>query len=114
MYAKNQFLTAIENAKWGNEAMDAFNWFFHNLDNHPLWDEGVCSEHALLLYASHMRQDWHNKLMQKKAYNIGTINEDLLAKMECELDSRDIKVGLDQPPPVLPLADAAAAAAMMA
>ncbi|KAG6328729.1 hypothetical protein ID866_10361, partial [Astraeus odoratus] len=82
MYAKNRFLTAIENAKWGNEAVDAFNWFFHNLDNHPLQDKGVCGECALLLYASRVCQDWHDKLTQKKAYNIGTINEDLLAKIE--------------------------------
>ncbi|KAG6326592.1 hypothetical protein ID866_12497 [Astraeus odoratus] len=96
MYAKNWLLIAIENAKWGNKAVYAFNWFFHNLDNHPLWDEGVHGEHTLLLYASHVQQDWHDKLTQKKAYNIGTINEDLLAKIEHELDSRDIKSGLDQ------------------
>ncbi|KAG6330001.1 hypothetical protein ID866_9088 [Astraeus odoratus] len=52
MYAKNRFLIAIENAKWGNEAVDAFNWFFHNLDNHPLRDEGMRGECALLLYTS--------------------------------------------------------------
>jgi len=40
MFAKNHFLTAIENAKWGNEALDAFNWFFHNLNNHQLQEEG--------------------------------------------------------------------------
>ncbi|KAG6325995.1 hypothetical protein ID866_13094 [Astraeus odoratus] len=52
MYAKNQFLITIKNAKWGNKAINTFNWFFHNLDNHPLWDEGVCGGCALLLYAS--------------------------------------------------------------
>ncbi|KAG6328539.1 hypothetical protein ID866_10549 [Astraeus odoratus] len=52
MYAKNCFLIAIKNTKWGNEAADAFNWFFHNLDNHPLWDEGAHGEHTLLLYTS--------------------------------------------------------------
>ena len=36
MFAKNHFLTAIENTKWGNKALDTFNWFFHNLDNHQL------------------------------------------------------------------------------
>ncbi|KAG6330540.1 hypothetical protein ID866_8549 [Astraeus odoratus] len=44
MFAKNYFLVAIENAKWGNKAVDAFNWFFHNLDNHPLWEEGLQGE----------------------------------------------------------------------
>ncbi|KAG6328955.1 hypothetical protein ID866_10132 [Astraeus odoratus] len=62
MYAKNWFLIAIENAKWDNEAVDAFNWFLHNLDNHPLWDEGVHGKCALLLYTSCMCQDWHDKL----------------------------------------------------
>ena len=36
MYAKNLFLTAINNAKWGKETVDSFNWFFHNLDNHSI------------------------------------------------------------------------------
>ena len=36
MFAKNHFLTAIESAKWGIEVVDAFNWFFHNLDTHTL------------------------------------------------------------------------------
>ena len=31
MYAKNLFLTAINNVKWGDDAVDSFNWFFHNL-----------------------------------------------------------------------------------
>ena len=40
MYAKNLFLIAIENAKWGDDAIDSFNWFFHNLDNHTMQEEG--------------------------------------------------------------------------
>ncbi|KAI6139168.1 hypothetical protein BKA82DRAFT_138539 [Pisolithus tinctorius] len=36
MYAKNHFLTCIENAGWGNKLVDTFNWFFHRLDNHHL------------------------------------------------------------------------------
>ncbi|KAG6330830.1 hypothetical protein ID866_8258 [Astraeus odoratus] len=47
MYAKNCLLITLKNAKWGNEAVDVFNWFFHNLDNHPLWDEVAHGEHAL-------------------------------------------------------------------
>jgi len=96
MFAKNHFLTAIENVKWGNEALDAFNWFFHNLDNHQLREEGDCGERALLHYASQVRLDWHDKLMLGKAYNIGIINEELLAKIACKLDARDVKTGLDQ------------------
>ncbi|KAG9316510.1 hypothetical protein JVU11DRAFT_2558 [Chiua virens] len=30
MYAKNLFLTAIDNVKWGNDTIDLLNWFFHN------------------------------------------------------------------------------------
>ena len=36
MYAKNLFLMTIDNAKWGKETVDSFNWFFHNLDNHSI------------------------------------------------------------------------------
>ena len=96
MFAKNHFLTAIENAKWGNEALDAFNWFFHNLDNHQLQEEGDRGEKALLFYASRVHLDWHDKLALGKAYNISIINEDLLAKIARELDARDVKTGLDQ------------------
>jgi len=34
------FLTAIDNAKWGDDAIDPFSWFFHDLDNHPVREEG--------------------------------------------------------------------------
>ncbi|KIN98929.1 hypothetical protein M404DRAFT_89825, partial [Pisolithus tinctorius Marx 270] len=34
MYAKNHFLMCIQNAGWGNLLVDAFNWFFHRIDNH--------------------------------------------------------------------------------
>ncbi|KAG6329494.1 hypothetical protein ID866_9594 [Astraeus odoratus] len=44
MFTKNHFLVTIKNAKWGNKAVDTFNWFFHNLDNHPLWEEGLQGE----------------------------------------------------------------------
>ncbi|KAI6146258.1 hypothetical protein BKA82DRAFT_3980990, partial [Pisolithus tinctorius] len=36
MYAKNHFLMCIENMGWGNQLVDAFNWFFHRIDNHHL------------------------------------------------------------------------------
>ncbi|KIN93954.1 hypothetical protein M404DRAFT_35556 [Pisolithus tinctorius Marx 270] len=29
MYTKNHFLTCIQNAGWGNQLVDTFNWFFH-------------------------------------------------------------------------------------
>ena len=95
MYAKNLFLTAIDNAKWGDDTTDSFNWFFHNLDNHPMREEGDCGERALLLYASRAHADWHDKLALRKAYNIATINEDLLAKIARELDSREVKANLE-------------------
>ena len=40
MYAKNLFLTTIDNAKWGEETIDSFNWCFHNLNSHPIQEEG--------------------------------------------------------------------------
>jgi len=96
MFAKNHFLTAIESAKWGVEAVDAFNWFFHKLDTHSLREEGDQGERALLHYTARVRLDWHDKLALGKAYNIGTINEELLTKIARELDARDVKVGLEQ------------------
>ncbi|KAI6154993.1 hypothetical protein BKA82DRAFT_107558, partial [Pisolithus tinctorius] len=89
MYAKNHFLTCIENAGWGNQLVDAFNWFFHRIDNHCLQDRGKWGERALLHYASKVRQDWHDKAVQNQAYNIGIINEDLLADIRWDLDTRD-------------------------
>ncbi|KAL4064020.1 hypothetical protein J3A83DRAFT_4191420 [Scleroderma citrinum] len=67
MFTKNHFLMAIENAKWGNDIVDSYNWFFHNLDNHPLQDTG------------------------------DRVYEDLMNKIAQELDSRDIQLGLEQP-----------------
>ncbi|KAG6330083.1 hypothetical protein ID866_9006 [Astraeus odoratus] len=96
MFTKNHFLVAIENARWGNKVIDASNWFFHNLDNHPWHKEGPQGEHALLLYALQVCQDWHGKLALKQAYNIEMISEDLLDKISQELDKRDIRVGIDQ------------------
>ncbi|KAG6328970.1 hypothetical protein ID866_10118 [Astraeus odoratus] len=96
MFTKNHFLVTIKNARSGNKVMDTFNWFFHNLDNHPLHEECPQGEHALLLYALQVHQDWHNKLTLKQAYNIGTINKDLLDKISQELDKRDIRAGIDQ------------------
>ena len=40
MFAKNLFLTAIDNVKWGDNMVDSFNWFFHHLDNHLMREEG--------------------------------------------------------------------------
>ena len=50
----------------------------------------------LLHYASRARVDWHDKLALHKAYNIATINEDLLTKIACELDSREVHTNLEQ------------------
>ena len=81
MFTKNLFLTAIDNVKWSDDTVDSFNWFFHNLDSHPIREEGERGEKALLLYASRAQTDWHDKLTLHKAYNITTINEDLLTRI---------------------------------
>ncbi|KAG6326141.1 hypothetical protein ID866_12948 [Astraeus odoratus] len=57
MSAKNHFLVTIKNSRWGNKVVDTLNWFFHNLDSHPLHEEGPQGEYALLLYASQICQD---------------------------------------------------------
>ncbi|KAI6141841.1 hypothetical protein BKA82DRAFT_4361667 [Pisolithus tinctorius] len=96
MYAKNHFLMCIQNTGWGNQLVDAFNWFFHRIDNHRLRDRGDRGERALLHYASKVRQDWHDKAARNQAYNISTINEELLADIGQDLDTRDVQSGLDQ------------------
>ena len=96
MFTKNLFLTAIDNVKWGDDTVDSFNWFFHNLDNHPIREEGERGEKALLLYTSRAQTDWHDKLTLRKAYNIATINEDLLARIVRELDSREVHANIEQ------------------
>ncbi|KAI6138711.1 hypothetical protein BKA82DRAFT_3957366, partial [Pisolithus tinctorius] len=85
MYTKNHFLTCIENAGWGNQLVNAFNWFFHRIDNHHLQDHGKRGKCALLHYASEVGQDWHNKVARNQAYNIRLINEDLLADIRHDL-----------------------------
>jgi hypothetical protein len=27
---------ALDNVKWGDDTTESFNWFSHNLDNHPM------------------------------------------------------------------------------
>ena len=44
LFAKNLFLTAIDNMKWGDDMVDLFNWFFHHLDNHLMREEGEQGE----------------------------------------------------------------------
>jgi len=59
-------------------------------------EEGDRGERALLLYTSRACADWHDKLVLHKAYNIATINEDLLAKIAHKLDSREVQANLEQ------------------
>ncbi|KAG8217399.1 hypothetical protein J3R82DRAFT_5539 [Butyriboletus roseoflavus] len=81
--------------KWGDDTTDSFNWFFHNLDNHPIQEEGDYGERVLLLYASRVCVDWHDKLALHKVYNIAMINEDLLIKIVHKLDSIEVKTNLE-------------------
>ncbi|KAH0839404.1 hypothetical protein J3R83DRAFT_122 [Lanmaoa asiatica] len=80
LFARNLFLTAIQNANWGDATVDTFNWFFHHLENHVIREEGDRGERALLHYAHRVRLDWHDKLKQRKAYNIGVIKDELTPK----------------------------------
>ncbi|KAH0832249.1 hypothetical protein J3R83DRAFT_13223 [Lanmaoa asiatica] len=96
LFARNLFLTAIQNANWGDATVDAFNWFFHHLENHTVREEGDRGERALLHYAHRVRLDWHDKLKQRKAYNIGVIKDELIDKIARELDSKDVRSNLDQ------------------
>ena len=102
LFAKNVCLRCIEEAKWGNEVVDSYNWFFHRIENHELRQEGACGEKTLVRYAAHTRQDWHDKMAQKHGFNIATINENLVAKFARQLDSQDVQAGLSKVIPNLP------------
>ena len=52
LFAKNNFLTHIEHAKWPGPVVDSFNWFFYNLETHVLWQEESQGERVLLHYVS--------------------------------------------------------------
>ena len=82
--------------------VDSYNWFFHRIENHELRQEGVRGEKTLVRYAAHTRQDWHDKMAQKRGFNIATINENLVAKFARQLDSQDIQAGLSKVIPNLP------------
>ncbi|KAL4081591.1 hypothetical protein V8B97DRAFT_2001740 [Scleroderma yunnanense] len=96
LFAKNIFLCCIEEVKWGNVVVDSFNWFFHRLKVHDLQQEGECGKRALVHYAAHVHQDWHDKMTQKCGYNIVNINENLLNKIAWQLDSKDVQTGLSK------------------
>ncbi|KAH0836834.1 hypothetical protein J3R83DRAFT_8613 [Lanmaoa asiatica] len=96
LFARNYFLTTIQNAKWGDTTVDTFNWFFHNIKNHTIREEGDRGERALLHYVHRVHLDWHDKLKQGKAYNIGTIKDELVERIARELDSKDVWSNLEQ------------------
>ncbi|KAH0840181.1 hypothetical protein J3R83DRAFT_1167 [Lanmaoa asiatica] len=80
LFARNHFLMAIQNAKWGDPTVDAFNWFFHNIENHTI-------QYALI---------GTTNSRQCKAYNIGTIKDELIDRIARELDSKDVRSNLEQ------------------
>ena len=96
LFAKNIFLRCIEDAKWGNDVVDSYNWFFHKLETHELRHESERGEKALVNYAAHVRQDWHDKMNQKCGFNIANINEELVAKFVRQLDSQEVRAGLEK------------------
>ncbi|KAH0831851.1 hypothetical protein J3R83DRAFT_12702, partial [Lanmaoa asiatica] len=102
LFTRNLFLTVIQNANWGEATVDAFNWFFHHLENHIIREEGDRGERALLHYAHRVHLDWHDKLKQRKAYNIGIIKDELVDKIARELDSKEVRSNLDQASVSLP------------
>jgi len=93
LFAKNNFLTHFERAKWPGLVVDSFNWFFYNLETHVLRQEESRGERVLLHYASRVRTNWHDASPTER-FNIAAINENLMSSIARELDSRDIGRGV--------------------
>ncbi|KAL4071691.1 hypothetical protein V8B97DRAFT_1917474 [Scleroderma yunnanense] len=97
---ENETLVITQAAK-GNIVVQATNSLIASknakLDHHLTYAEYMFMKNHFLMYASRVQQNWHNKAAQKKAYNIGIINKELMNKIVWELDARDIQLGLEQP-----------------
>ncbi|KIM60733.1 hypothetical protein SCLCIDRAFT_45074, partial [Scleroderma citrinum Foug A] len=89
LFAKNNFLTHIERAKWPGPVFDSFNWFFYNLETHVLRQEESRGERVLLHYVSCVRTNWHDAPPAER-FNIAAINETLMNSIARELDSGDV------------------------
>ncbi|KAG6326158.1 hypothetical protein ID866_12930, partial [Astraeus odoratus] len=89
LYAKCSFLTHIECAGWPTAAVDVFNWFFYNLENHVLRQQAEWGERVLLHYVSRVRAEWHD-IPPANCFDISIINEALMSSITQELHSREI------------------------
>ncbi|KAG1870481.1 hypothetical protein C8R48DRAFT_770932 [Suillus tomentosus] len=59
---KNLFLMQLSKAKWPQSHIDALSLFFWHLENHPIRNNSEIGDMVTLHYASHIRQDWHDRL----------------------------------------------------
>ena len=67
MMAKNAFIPLIT----------AFAQLFTQLELHPLRQRKF-GERALITYQARVQREWHDQFKLGSAFNMGTINEDLL------------------------------------
>ncbi|KAG0694062.1 hypothetical protein DFH29DRAFT_880972 [Suillus ampliporus] len=83
--AKNLFLVQITKANWPKLHIDALTLFFWHLENHSIRNNSDIGDMVVLNYASHVCQDWHDRLKRDEGFNIGNINETLLHSINEEL-----------------------------
>ncbi|KAG6329737.1 hypothetical protein ID866_9353 [Astraeus odoratus] len=95
LYAKCNFLTQIEHAKWPLAVVDTFNWFFYNIENHVLRQQAKQGERVLLHYTSRVRTKWHDT-PPADHFNIAVINNMLMDTIMQELHYRELGRGIAQ------------------
>ncbi|KIK34501.1 hypothetical protein CY34DRAFT_97876 [Suillus luteus UH-Slu-Lm8-n1] len=82
--AKNSFLLYMNKLNWPKKHQCTITMFFMNVISHPHRSEPF-GERALLLYAAHIRRDWHDTLALNNAFNISVFNTILLKNLAEEV-----------------------------
>ena len=82
--AKNAFIPLMAKYQWSEKAINAFAQLFTQLELHPLRQREF-GERALITYQARVRREWHDQLKLGSAFNVGTLNEDLLQSIYREL-----------------------------
>ncbi|KAG2132238.1 hypothetical protein BD769DRAFT_1354866 [Suillus cothurnatus] len=81
---KNSFLVYINKLNWPEKHQRALTMFFMNIVSNPQQAEPF-GERVLLLYAAHVRRDWHDTLTLDNAFDISVFNFTLLKNLAEEV-----------------------------
>jgi hypothetical protein len=82
--AKNALIPLMTKYQWTEKSIHAFAQLFTQLELHP-FRQREFGERALIIYQARVRREWHDQLKMGTAFNIGTINDDLLQSIYKEL-----------------------------